>query len=331
VFDLTEKIDDFLEKEAPLRAIVFDYYKNFIPYFGNLFTPLFVFISVIFFTSKMAYNTEIIAILSSGVSFRRMMYPYFLGALIISLLSFYLSGYVIPPANKVRLHFENKYVKNRRETGLKNMHMQIEPGVFVYMGNYYSYNDRGEYFDLEKFDGKRLKLKLSSRSIKYDTLTGRWTLRSYTRRELIDDEHQIITVGTKMDTVIDIKPSDFKEERNYYEMMTNDQLDDYINEQRRRGVGNIEEFLIEKYRRVASPFAAFILTLIGVSLASRKVRGGMGLHIGIGITLSFSYIMFMTLSTTFAVNGNMNPLLAVWLPNIVFAMIGIYLYMKAPK
>jgi len=331
VFDLTEKIDDFLEKEAPLRAIVFDYYKNFIPYFGNLFTPLFVFISVIFFTSKMAYNTEIIAILSSGVSFRRMMYPYFLGALIISLLSFYLSGYVIPPANKVRLHFENKYVKNRRETGLKNMHMQIEPGVFVYMGNYYSYNDRGEYFDLEKFDGKRLKLKLSSRSIKYDTLTGRWTLRSYTRRELIDDEHQIITVGTKMDTVIDIKPSDFKEERNYYEMMTNDQLDDYITEQRRRGVGNIEEFLIEKYRRVASPFAAFILTLIGVSLASRKVRGGMGLHIGIGITLSFSYIMFMTLSTTFAVNGNMNPLLAVWLPNIVFAMIGIYLYMKAPK
>ena len=331
VFDLTEKIDDFLEKEAPLRAIVFDYYKNFIPYFGNLFTPLFVFISVIFFTSKMAYNTEIIAILSSGVSFRRMMYPYFLGALIISSMSFYLSGYVIPPANKVRLHFENKYVKNRRETGMKNMHMQIEPGVFVYMGNYYSYNDRGEYFDLEKFEGKNLKLKLSSRSIKYDTLTGKWTLRSYTRRELIDDEHQKITVGTKMDTVIDIKPSDFKEERNYYEMMTNDQLDDYIAEQRRRGVGNIEEFLIEKYRRVASPFAAFILTLIGVSLASRKVRGGMGLHIGIGITLSFTYIMFMTLSTTFAINGNMNPLLAVWLPNIVFAGIGIFLYMRAPK
>ena len=331
VFDLTEKIDDFLEKEAPLRAIIFDYYKNFIPYFGNLFTPLFVFISVIFFTSKMAYNTEIIAILSSGVSFRRMMFPYFLGALVISSMSFYLSGYVIPPANKVRLHFENKYVKNRRETGTKNVHMQIEPGVFVYMGNFYSYNDRGEYFDLEKFDGKELKLKLSSRSIKYETLTGKWTLRNYTRRELIDDEHQIITVGTKMDTVIDIKPSDFKEERNYYEMMTNDQLDDYIAEQRRRGVGNLEEFLIEKYKRVASPFAAFILTLIGVSLASRKVRGGMGLHIGIGITLSFTYIMFMTLSTTFAVNGNMSPLLAVWLPNIIFAMIGIYLYMKAPK
>ncbi len=331
VFDLTEKIDDFLEKEAPLRAIVFDYYQNFIPYFANLFTPLFVFISVIFFTSKMAYNTEIIAILSSGVSFRRMMYPYFLGALVISSFSFFLSGYVIPPANRVRLRFENKYIKNRRETGMKNMHMQIEPGVFIYMGNYYSYNDRGEYFDLEKFDGKELKLKLSSRSIKYDTLTGNWVLRNYTRRELLDDGHQKITVGMKMDTTLDIKPSDFKEERNYYEMMTNDQLNDYIKEQRRRGVGNIEEFLIEKYKRVANPFAAFILTLIGVSLASRKVRGGMGLHIGIGIALSFSYIMFMTLSTTFAVNGDMDPLLAVWLPNLIFLGIGIFLYMRAPK
>ena len=331
VFDLSEKIDDFIEKGAPLEAIVFDYYKNFIPYFVNLFTPLFVFISVIFFTSKMAYNTEIIAILSSGVSFRRMMFPYFLGALIISMFSFYLSGYVIPPANRVRLHFENKYVKNRRETGAKNMHMEIEPGVFVYMGNYYSYNDRGEYFDLERFDGKKLKLKLSARSIKYDTLDGKWILRNYTKRELLDDEHEITTVGLKMDTVLDIKPSDFKEERNYYEMMTNAQLNDYIAEQRRRGVGNIEEFLIEKYKRLASPFVVFILTLIGVSLASRKVRGGMGLHIGIGITLSFAYIMFMTLSTTFAVSGDMSPLLAVWLPNIIFSIIGIYLYVKAPK
>jgi lipopolysaccharide export system permease protein len=331
VFDLTEKIDDFMEKGAPVNAIIFDYYKNFVPYFANLFTPLFVFISVIFFTSKMAYNTEIIAILSSGVSFRRMMYPYFLGALIISVFSFYLSGYVIPPANRVRLRFENRYVKNRREAGLKNIHMQIEPGVFVYMGNYLSYNDRGEYFDLEKFDGKQMKMKLSSRSIKYDTATGKWILRYYVLRELQDDEHQTIVTGNKMDTTLTIKPEDFKEERNYYEMMTNDQLTDYIQEQKRRGVGNVEEFLIEKYKRIANPFAAFILTLIGVSLASRKVRGGMGLHIGIGITLSFTYIMFMTVSTTFAISGDMNPLLAVWLPNIVFLMIGVFLYIRAPK
>ena len=331
VFDFTEKIDDFIEKGAPWEAIVFDYYKNFIPYFANLFTPLFVFISVIFFTSKMAYNTEIIAILSSGVSFRRLMYPYFLGALIISVFSFLLGGYIIPPANRVRLRFENRYVKRRRDAGLKNIHMQIEPGVFVYMGNYYSYNDRGDYFDLEKFDGKDLKLKISARTIKYDTTSGKWILKNYIIREIYDDEHQKIITGSKMDTVIAIKPEDFKEERNYYEMMTNDQLNAYIKEQRRRGVGNVEEFIIEKYKRLSSPFAAFILTLIGVSLASRKVRGGMGLHIGIGIALSFTYIMFMTLSTTFAVNGNMDPLMAVWLPNIIFTGIAVFLYLRAPK
>ncbi len=331
VFDFTEKIDNFIEKGAPFDAIVFDYYKNFIPYFANLFTPLFVFIAVIFFTSKMASNSEIVAILSSGVSFRRLMYPYFLGALIISIFSFWLGGYIIPPANIVRLRFEIRYVDSRHETGIENIHMQIEPGVFVYIGRYSSYNDKGEYFNLEKFDGKTLKSKLSARSIKYDTITGGWTLKDYIIREILDDGTQKIISGKTKDTIISIKPNDFKEEKHYYEMMNNDQLNDYIEEQKRRGVGNVEAFIIEKYRRIANPFAAFILTLIGVSLASRKVRGGMGLHIGIGISLSFAYIMFMTISTTFAISGNMSPLLAVWLPNIIFAVIGVVLYYKAPK
>jgi lipopolysaccharide export system permease protein len=331
IFDITEKIDNFMEKGAPLKAIVFDYYKNFIPYFANLFTPLFVFIAVIFFTSKMAYNSEIIAILSSGVSFRRLMYPYFLGALFISIFSFWLGGYVIPPANVVRLRFETRYVDRRHETKSENIHMQIEPGVFVYIGNYYSYNDKGDYFNLEKFDGNVLKSKLSARSIRYDSITGGWTLRDYTIREMFDDGSQKISSGRKKDTLISIKPNDFKEEKHFYEMMNNDELNDYIEEQKRRGVGNVEAFVIEKYRRIANPFAAFILTLIGVSLASRKIRGGMGLHIGIGISLSFAYIMFMTISTTFAISGSMSPLLAVWLPNIVFALIGVVLYNRAPK
>jgi len=331
IFDITEKIDNFMEKGAPLEAIVFDYYKNFIPYFANLFTPLFVFIAVIFFTSKMAYNSEIIAILSSGVSFRRLMYPYFLGALFISIFSFLLGGYIIPPANVVRLRFETRYVDRRHETKSENIHMQIEPGVFVYIGNYYSYNDKGDYFNLEKFDGKTLKTKLSARSIRYDSITGGWTLKDYTIREIFDDGSQKISSGRKMDTLISIKPNDFKEEKHFYEMMNNDELNDYIEEQKRRGVGNVEAFVIEKYRRIANPFAAFILTLIGVSLASRKIRGGMGLHIGIGISLSFAYIMFMTISTTFAISGSMSPLLAVWLPNIVFALIGVVLYNRAPK
>ncbi len=333
VFDVTEKIDNFFETGAPLKAIVFDYYKNFIPYFANLFTPLFVFIAVIFFTSKMAYQTEIIAILSSGVSFRRMMFPYFLGAAVIGLFSFLLGGYVIPPANQTRIQFENEYVKkNKSGKGLEKIHMQIEPGVFVYMDKYRTYSGNGDYFSMEKYDGKELIGKLSSRYAKYDTISGKWQLRNYVLREFSNGIEHKISSGSKMDTLIpNVTPKDFKEERKYFEMMTNTELGDYIDEQKARGVGNLEEFLIEKYKRVASPFSAFILTLIGVSLASRKVRGGMGLHIGVGIALSFSYILFMTISTTFAVNGNMNPLLAVWLPNIVFTAIGLYLYMRAPK
>lgn len=331
VFDMAEKIDDFLESAAPLRAIVFDYYFNFVPYFANLFTPLFVFIAVIFFTSKMAYQTEIIAILSSGVSFKRLMVPYFMGALIIGLFSFVLGAYIIPPANKVRLDFENTYVKNRKEIGLKNIHMQIEPGIFVYVRRYSSLRDVGDDFSMEVFDGKVLKTKISAKSAVYDTATTGWSLRNWIRREYISADQQLLSSGSSLDTLLNMKPSDFIEERKFYETMTNTELTSYINDQQMRGVGNVEEFLIEKHKRIASPFSAFILALIGVSLASRKVRGGMGLHIGVGIALSFAYILFMTISTTFAINGDMPPWLAVWIPNFVFFAVAAFLYQRAPK
>ena len=330
VFDLAEKIDDFLETDAPLEAIIFDYYQNFIPYFANLFTPLFVFIAVIFFTSKMAYQTEIIAILSSGVSFKRMMYPYFLGAAILAIFSYLMGGYVIPPANKVRVDFENIYIKNIKETGLNNIHMQIEPGLFVYMRRYSSFRERGDDFSLEKIEDKDLKMKITAKSAKFDSTDGKWIFRDYVRRDF-NEEGWEMTKGEEMDTTLNMKPADFKEERKFFETMNNAELDDYIQEQRERGVGNIEPYLIEKHRRVASPFSAFILTLIGVSLASRKTRGGMGLHIGVGLTLSFSYILFLTISTTFAINGNLSPIIATWLPNFVFAVIGVFLYYRAPK
>lgn len=331
VFDMAEKIDDFLEHETPLRAIVFNYYMNFIPYFAYLFTPLFVFIAVIFFTSKMAYQTEIIAILSSGVSFRRLMVPYMMGAAIISAFSFVLGAYVIPPANKIRLDFENTYIKKRRETGMNNIHMQIEPGVFVYVSRYSSLREVGDGFSLEKFENKQLVLKLTSASAVYDSITGGWQLRQYVRRDFLGDSRHAISEGAQLDTILNMKPSDFKDERKFYETMSSPELNEYITEQQQRGIGNVEEYLIEKHRRNASPFSAFILSIIGVSLASRKVRGGMGLHIGVGIALSFSYILFMTISTTFAINGNMSPLVAVWLPNFVFAIIAGFLYHKAPK
>jgi lipopolysaccharide export system permease protein len=331
VFDMAEKIDDFLETDAPLEAIVFDYYFNFIPYFANLFTPLFVFIAVIFFTSKMAYDTEIIAILSSGVSFRRLLYPYFLGAAILTAFSYVMGGYIIPPANKVRIEFENVYVKEIHETGMNNIHMQIEPGLFIYMRRYSSFRERGDDFSLEKIEGKDLKFKITAEKVKFDSINGKWIFEDYIRRDFPEEGGMKITKGEKMDTVVNMKPADFKEERNFFETMTNPQLDNYIDEQIERGVGNVEPYLIEKYRRVASPFSAFILTLIGVSLASRKTRGGMGVHIGVGIALSFSYILFMTISTTFAINGNLSPLVATWMPNVVFAAIGVLLYYRAPK
>ncbi len=331
VFDMAEKIDDFLEHSAPLKAIVFDYYANFIPYFANLFTPLFVFIAVIFFTSKMAYQTEIIAILSSGVSFRRLMVPYMVGAAIIGTFSFFLGAYVIPPANKIRLDFENTYIKKRRETGMNNIHMQIEPNVFVYVRRYSSLREVGDDFSLEIFDGKFLKKKITASTAVYDTATTGWSLRNYEVREFLANDRQLISEGAQLDTVLNMRPSDFKEERKFFETMNNTELDRHIQEQQQRGVGNVEEFLIEKHRRIAAPFSAFILSIMGLSLASRKVRGGMGLHIGVGIALSFGYILFMTVSTTFAINGNMSPWLAVWMPNFVFAVIAAYLYKRAPK
>ncbi len=331
VFDVAEKIDDFLDKSVTLEAIIFDYYLNFIPYFANLFTPLFVFIAVIFFTSKMAYQTEIIAILSSGVSFRRMLWPYFLGALIIGIFSFILGAYIIPPANKVRLDFENTHIKNRKETGLSNIHMEIEPETFVYVRRYSSLREVGDNFSLEKFEDKELKYKLMSRMAVYDTATTGWLLRNWERIDYLSSERQKYTSGVTIDTMLNMKPADFKEERNFFETMTNPELSEYIKTQQQRGVGNVEEFIIERHRRIAAPFSAFILSLIGVSLASRKVRGGMGLHIGIGIALSFGYILFMTISTTFAINGNMAPWLAVWIPNFVFSVVSLFLYVRAPK
>lgn len=332
VFDFTEKVDDFIEKGAPTKGIIFDYYLNFIPYFANLFTPLFVFISVIFFTSKMAYQSEIIAILSSGVSFRRLMFPYFVGALVIASFSFVLGSYIIPPANEVRLEFEFNYIRNSRHEKGRVRHLQIEPGVFVFLDNYYTNTQSGSFLTIEKFDNKKLISRLTARKVQYDTATGKWHLEAgYFIRDFIDGESMKLTSGEEIDTTLNMLPSDFKRERFLYEKKNLTQLSNYISDQEERGMGNIEEFVIEKYKRIASPFSAFILTLIGVSLASRKVRGGMGVHIGIGLGLSFGYILFMTVSTTFAIKGTMDPLMSVWLPNFVFATIGAVIYHKAPK
>ncbi|MBN1990919.1 MAG: LptF/LptG family permease [Bacteroidales bacterium] len=330
IFDVTEKIDDFMEKGAPLKAIVFDYYMNFIPYFANLFSSLFTFIAVIFFTSKMAYNTEIISILSAGVSFRRMMFPYFISAFIIALFSFVLNSFIIPPANRVRLDFENTYIKKPYTNTERHIHKQVRPGVFIYMEAFNSYSNIGYKFSMEKFEDGVLKSKLMSDYVRWDSTKNTWTVNSYYIRTYLENGEQLIS-GARLDTNIYVVPTDFTQRLNVVETMNIFELNKFIAQQRLQGADTVEVFLIEKYGRFAYPFSTFILTLIGVALSSRKVRGGIGLHIGLGLAISFSYILFMRFSTMFAVSGSMDPLLAVWIPNLLFAIIALALYKLAPK
>lgn len=329
VFDISEKLDNFFEHKAPIEAIIFDYYLNFIPYFATLFSPLFVFIAVIFFTSKMAADTEIIAILSSGVSFRRMMLPYAISATIIAVFTFYINSYVIPKDNAVRINFENTYVKKKSFNFARNIQMEIEPGVIVYLERYEKNSQRGYSFSIEKFEDKKLVSRLTAKTIEWDSLYH-WKINKYLIRNF-DGLIETIETGDEKDTIIMMQPSDFFITKGMQEQMTLSELNNYLDLQKTRGVGNIKEFELEYHRRFAFPCAAFILTLIGVSLCSQKKRGGIGINIGIGLLLSFSYILFSTISSTFAVNGNMSPFWSMWLPNLLYLPIGIFLYLKTPK
>lgn len=331
VFDVNEQIDKFVTNKAPVEAIIFDYYMNFIPYFSNLFSPLFVFIAVIFFTSKMAENSEIIAMMSTGMSFRRMLRPYMISAAIIAALTYGLGAYVIPKGNVTRLDFESKYKRKKKVEYVRNVQLEVDSGVIAYMERYENYNKTAYRFSLDKFEDKKLVSHLTARSATYDTTSvHKWTLKNYMIREM-DGMRENIIKGDRLDTIIKMEPQDFLITKGMQQTMTSTELDEYIAKQKRRGFANIKEFQIEYHQRIAMSFAAFILTIIGVSLSSRKVKGGMGLYLGIGLALSFSYILFQTISATFAVNGNTPPVLAVWIPNILYTFIAVYLYRKAPR
>jgi lipopolysaccharide export system permease protein len=330
VFDLSEKIDNYIENEAPAKE-VFIYYLNFIPYFANLLSSLFTFIAVIFFTSKMAYNTEIIAILSNGVSFRRLLMPYFLSATFIAVLSFLLMSYVIPHANENRLNFEYTHMKSSSYKVSKDIHMQIEPGVYIYMKHYRPKNQKGYKFSMEKFDKGRLESKLMADYVKWDTTTKKWTVHDYYIRNIDSGYKDSIQRGQKIDTSLSMNPSDLAQRTDIVETMGMEELNQFIKKRRMQGAENLEAYLVEKYRRFSYPFSTFILTFIGVVLSSRKIRGGMGMQIGIGITLSFAYILFMRFATMYALRGGIDPLIAVWIPNIIFAIVAIPLYRYAPK
>ena len=331
VFDLSERLEKFIENEAPVKAIIFDYYLNFVPYFANVFSSLFTFISVIFFTSKMAYNSEIIAILSTGISFRRTVRPYMISAGVIACLSLLLSAFIIPNANKKRIEFSEQYIWKKYSNKEENIHRQIAPGAFIYMSSFNVYSSRGNDFTYEVFREDTLVSKLTAKSISWNKELEKWRINNWTLREF-DGIKETYTTGQTIDTLLNFSAAEFSEDpKKIKERLTLPELDEYIARQKLRGSSNVVEFQIEKYKMFSGAFATFILTLIGVCIASRKIRGGMGFHLGLGLLISFSYILFMQFSTVFATNGGMSPLLAVWIPNMLFAVVALFVYRAAPK
>ena len=329
MFDTTEKLDAFLA--APLKETLFDYFASFLPDLVNQLSPLFVFISVIFFTTKIADNSEIIAMLSSGITFRRLLRPYMIGASIIAAITFMLSNYILPPTNVDQIAYTNKYVKNKSVAYGTNIQLMVRPGEVAYIGRFDNTIKQGFRFSLDKFEGKELVSRLTASSVTYDTTKMyHWKLNDYMIRDF-DGMNEKIRRGTSIDSIIPIEPKDFLIAKNDQKTLTTPQLTDYINKQKMRGVANIKSFEIEKEKRLAETAAAFILTLIGMSLSSKKVKGGMGINIGIGLALSFSYIFFSSVTSSFAINGYTSPFIAMQIPNMVYLVIGIVLYRKASR
>ena len=333
VFDINENLAKFSESHAPLRAIVFDYYLNFIPYFANLFSPLFVFIAVIFFTSKLAGNSEIISMLAAGVSFKRLMRPYMISCVAISILSFFLSAYVIPHGTVIRQNFETIYKNKTKNTSADNVQLQVGAGVIAYIQHYDNNLKKGYGFCLDKFENKKLVSHLTAMEIQYDTISdskNHWKMTNWKVRRL-KGLREVITSGIQKDTLIQMEPTDLVYSKGQQETFTSPELRAYISKQIDRGSGNVVQYQVEYHKRIAASFASFILTTIGFSLSSRKRKGGMGLYLGIGLALSFGYIMLQTVSSTFAINADLPPMLAAWIPNIIFAVVAYFCYRNAPN
>ena len=329
VFDLTEKIDDFFENQVPLREIIWDYYIPFLPYYMNMFSSLFIFISVIFFTSKLAGNSEIIAMQAAGMSYHRLMVPYMVSASILFVLALVLGGWVIPRTSERMLAFTDRYVEHFTKESARNIQMEVQPGTILYMESFQRRSGIGYRCSIEQFEGKTLMERITADRIYYDSLE-QWHLDNYTKRTF-EGLHETLERAQRMDITLPIVPDELFITAQHAQQMTTPELRHYMERQRQRGSGNIKAFEVEWHKRWASPIGAFIMTLLGVTMSSRKVRGGMGKNLGIGIVLTALYILFSTVSTTFSVNNVMSPFMAAWLPNFVFLGLSIPLYIKASK
>lgn len=329
VFDISEKIDDFLKHNVTLAEIVFQYYAGFIPFYINFLSPLINFLAVIFFTAKMADQTEIVPILSGGVSFNRFLRPYFIAATLIFLISFFANIFLIPFTNKLKITFENQYI-NSSDGSKSEVHMQLDARTFIYVQSFNNDIHTGYQFVLEKFDGDSLKEKLVANRIVYDSLKRSWSIQDYSVR-YVDGLKEKMVSGTKKDTLLDLKPADFEVYNNVFDAMSMQELNKNIEKEKIRGTGNMVYLKLEKYKRFIYPLSSYVLTLIGVAISSRKVRGGIGLPLGIGIFLCFAYIITVQFANVFAIKGGLAPFVAVIIPNVTFGMLGYYLLRKAPK
>ena len=329
VFDLTEKLDNFFEHQVPLREIIVDYYIPFIPYYMNMFSSLFIFISVIFFTSKLAGNSEIIAMQAAGMSYHRLMVPYAFSAVVLFVLNFVMSGWVIPQSSSRMLDFTDKYIERFTKENARNIQMEVEPGTILYIESFQRRSKIGYRCSVEYFEGKQLVSRVTADRIYYDSLQY-WHLDNYTKRTF-NDMVETLEGGNRLDIEMPIYPEELFITAQEAQQMTNPELREYMDRQRQRGAGNVKAFEVEYHKRWASPLGAFIMTLLGVTLSSRKVRGGMGKNLGVGIVLTAIYILFSTVSTTFSVKNVMSPFMAAWLPNLVFLAISIPLYIRASK
>ena len=333
VFDVNENLAKFTTYGAPLKAIVFDYYANFVPYFANLFSPLFVFIAVIFFTSKLAGNSEVIAMLAAGVSFKRLLRPYMISAALIAVVNFALGAYIIPKGNIVKNDFETKYKNRKVNLSATNVQLMVGQGTIAYIQQYDDRSKTGYGFSLDKFENKKLVSHMTASTIRYDSISDtryHWKAMNYKIRTLKGLKEDIKS-GAQIDTMIMMEPMDLVFSKGQQEQLTSPELRMYISKQIERGSGNVVQYEVEYHKRIASSFASFILTIIGVSLSSRKRKGGMGLYLGIGLALSFTYILLQTISATFAIQADTPPMIAVWIPNILYFFIAYYCYRQAPN
>ncbi|WP_082461661.1 LptF/LptG family permease [Pedobacter sp. PACM 27299] len=332
IFDLSEKLDDFLGNNLTFWQVVSLYYAGSIPFYVNMLSPLINFIAVIFFTAKMADQTEIVPILSGGVSFNRFLLPYFISAFIIFAVNLGSNLYILPYTNQIKNNFENNFIKKNDPSSKTDIHMKLDAKTYIYMKSFDNKTKIGSQFTLDNFKGDILTKKIVADEIKWDSLKRSWKLTNYTVRN-IDGLKETMVNGSTVpkDTVLDMRPDDFSAYDNIYENLSNKDLSEKIKKEEIRGSGIMNDLLFERYKRYLQPLSAFVLTLIGVALSSRKVRGGVGLPLGIGIILSFGYIVLNQFAKMFSLKGGISPLFAVLLPTIFFGLLGYYLLRKAPK